>query len=270
MTGTLLLWCITWLRPLWCSSLLSVRVTAPLNCRRAGNTNWPFLCWHVLTLEKWVPPSAHAYCMGTEANSAQLIHRRHTNQHRLALLLQWKHTDENHATALRQTQIFTCGEDITNLFFHAACAATERSCEDIGAEKKKDHRWACVDEPQAEFQRSTSNLGHNSHRSSGHEETLLFLSGLINMDGESCVSISWATFWPLSFPHPISVAVGFFVLFFCFFFSPKGTMENEMVDGEPPDIHLFYSSNVARLHAALFQRWYQISLCCAAARLLQI
>lgn len=30
-------------------------------------------------------------------------------------------------------------------------------------------------------------------------------------------------------------------------------MENEMVDGEPPDIHLFYSSNVARLHAALFQ-----------------
>ena len=49
--------------------------------------------------------------------------------------------------------------------------------------EEKDHRWACVDEPQAEFQRSTSNLGHNSHRSSGHEETLLFLSGLINMDG---------------------------------------------------------------------------------------
>lgn len=76
MTTTLLLWCITWLHPLSGSSLLSVRVTAPLNCGRADSTNWPFLCWHLLTLEKWsqvAHPASHTYYIGREESKAKLI-----------------------------------------------------------------------------------------------------------------------------------------------------------------------------------------------------
>ncbi len=52
-----------------------------------------------------------------------------------------------------------------------------------GGWEEKDYLWACVDKPQAQFQRTTSNLGHNSHRASGQEEASGLLTRLINMEG---------------------------------------------------------------------------------------
>lgn len=64
---------------------------------------------------------------------------------------------------------------------------------------KTDFLLAGVDKPQAQFQRSTSNLGHNFHRASGQEETLGLLSSQIR--DKSCISIACATSCLFSFHY---------------------------------------------------------------------
>lgn len=51
-----------------------------------------------------------------------------------------------------------------------------------GGSEKTDYLLAGVDKPQAQFQRSTSNLGHNFHRASGQEEPSGLLPSQINMN----------------------------------------------------------------------------------------
>lgn len=83
------------------------------------------------------------------------------------------------------------------VFFHAGHGTIVCSWMDM-ADEKKDYLRIGVDEPQAQFQRTTSNLGH-THKTSGPKEPSGLLSSLINMDKrkERCVCIACPTSWPL-------------------------------------------------------------------------
>lgn len=153
-------------------------------------------------------------------------------------------------------------KDINRFFFLLVFFVNVCSWSDMGPEKKDD-LWACVDEPQAHFLRTSFNLRHNSHRTSGQEEALGLHSNLINMDERKLHIYCMHNL--LAFLISIS-----YICFLFFFFLPLQRTMEEMVDVQPRGIHLFYSSNFACVHSALFQPGYQISLCCAAARLFQI
>lgn len=107
-------------------------------------------------------------------------------------------------------------------FFHAVHGTIVCSWMDM-ADEKKDYLRVGVDEPQAQFQRTTSNLGH-THKTSGRKEPSGLLSSLINMDKrkERCVCIACPTSWPL-----ISLSNICCFSFFPFFSTLRRTKKKE-------------------------------------------
>lgn len=133
---------------------------------KRDNTNWPFLHWHLLTLEKW-SQVAHT--------DAQLMQQLQVNEWSCRSL-RIKHTNHGHISPWDKHK-----RSLVEIYqqvgvFMPVCAAG-RSWEE------KDYLWTWVDEPQAQFQRTTSNLGHRPHKTSGQEQPLGLLFGLINMEG---------------------------------------------------------------------------------------
>lgn len=134
-------------------------------------------------------------------------------------------------------------------------------CVQLGGQgsEEKDFLWAYVDEPQAQFQRTTSDLGHNSHRASGQEEASGLLTSLINMDGRKV---------HIYCRHSLLASLISLSNIRWLFLHLREQRRRSMLNLRT--FIFFYSSNVACLHAALLEQGYQISLCCAAARMLQI
>lgn len=132
--------------------------------------------------------------------------------------------------------MFTCRKISTSCVFFMLRVLQCAAGRTWQLRRKKITSGPCVDQPQAQFQRTTSNQGHNSRRASGQDKPPGLLSGLINMARRKvhiyCMHNLLASLISLS-------NICWLLLFF---FTLKGTKEKEMVDVEPPGIHLFFTA----------------------------